>query len=232
MKRKVVASDSAKGKVTGSIPAKGKLTASDPAKGKVAGSLSVKGKGGFWLKIENVVSFTSLGKKIPLIKIANKLHEAEYSPESFPGVVYRIKDPRAATLIFSSGKIVCTGAKGIALSKEAMRRVVDDIRKVGIPLPKKFHIKIENIVASTRIAVKGKLNLEEISFSLDNVEYEPEQFPGLVCRIPEPRVAFLVFGSGKIICTGGRTVDNIHEALGKLKQRLEKIGIKVRPMQN
>ncbi|MBL7160486.1 MAG: TATA-box-binding protein [Candidatus Aenigmarchaeota archaeon] len=182
----------------------------------------------FQVKVENVVAFTSLGKKIPLIKIANKLTDAEYAPESFPGVVYRINDPRAATLIFSSGKIVCTGAKSIDKAKIAMRKVVDDIRKVGVPLPKKFHIRVENIVASTSIETKPKLNLEEISFSLENVEYEPEQFPGLVCRIPEPRVAFLVFGSGKIICTGARTIDDIHTALGHLRKKLEGLGIKVR----
>ncbi|MBI4020754.1 MAG: TATA-box-binding protein [Candidatus Aenigmarchaeota archaeon] len=185
----------------------------------------------FQVKVENVVAFTSLGKKVPLLEISNKLEDAEYAPESFPGVVYRVKDPRAATLIFSSGKIVCTGAKSIDKAKEAMVKVVGDIRKLGIRMPTKFTITVENIVASTQIEVakNQKLNLEEISFSLENVEYEPEQFPGLVCRISEPRVAFLVFGSGKIICTGARNIQDIHVALGKLRQRLEAIGVKARP---
>ncbi|MBI4182313.1 MAG: TATA-box-binding protein [Candidatus Aenigmarchaeota archaeon] len=186
----------------------------------------------FQVKIENVVAFTSLDKKIPLLEISNKFEDAEYAPESFPGVVYRIKDPRAATLIFSSGKIVCTGAKSIEKAKEAMHKVVNDIRKLGIRLPVKFTITVENIVASTQIAVSSKqtINLEEISFALENVEYEPEQFPGLVCRISEPRVAFLVFGSGKIICTGARKIEDIYVALGKLKEKLESIGVKVKPM--
>lgn len=184
----------------------------------------------FQIKIENVVAFTSLGKKIPLIKVANKLEDAEYSPESFPGVVYRIQDPRAATLIFSSGKIVCTGATSIDKAKLAMQRVVNDIKKLGISMPRTFDIKVENIVASTKIEAKKKLNLEEISFALENVEYEPEQFPGLVYRISEPRVAFLVFGSGKIICTGARTTKDIHAALNKLRERFNGIGIKVTPV--
>jgi len=185
----------------------------------------------FQVKVENVVAFTSLGKKIPLLEISDKFEDAEYAPESFPGVVYRVKDPRAATLIFSSGKIVCTGAKSIEKAKEAMHKVVDDIRRLGIRLPTKFNITVENIVASTQIEVPSKstINLEEISFSLENVEYEPEQFPGLVCRITEPRVAFLVFGSGKIICTGARKIDDIHTALGKLKEKLEAVGVKVKP---
>ena len=180
----------------------------------------------FDIKIENVVSFVSLGKEIPLLKIANQLKEAEYSPEQFPGIVYRVKDPRAATLIFSSGKIVCTGAKSIERSNEAMQKVVDDIITLGVPLPRKFDIKVENIVASTQI--KAKLNLEEISFTLENVEYEPEQFPGLVFRISKPRVAFLLFGSGKIIATGARNINDIHSALDQFKKKLETIGVKVK----
>jgi transcription initiation factor TFIID TATA-box-binding protein len=183
----------------------------------------------FAVKVENIVAFTSLGKPIPLLKISNELKEAEYAPESFPGVVYRIKDPRAATLIFSSGKIVCTGAKSVDNAHLAMSKVIDDIRKCGIPMPRKFTMKVENIVASTAIQTTKKLNLEEISFALENVEYEPEQFPGLVYRVTEPRSAFLLFGTGKIICTGARTIEDVHAALGKFKHKLEGIGMKVVP---
>ncbi|MFH1445463.1 MAG: TATA-box-binding protein [Nanoarchaeota archaeon] len=184
----------------------------------------------FQVKVENVVAFVSLGKDIPLNVIVSKLENAEYEPEQFPGLVYRTTEPRAAALIFSSGKIVCTGAKSIDKSKEAMTKVVDTVRELGIDLPTKFHIQVENIVASSKI--DAKLNLEEIAFALENAEYEPEQFPGLVYRISEPRVAFLLFSSGKIICTGAHNIDDIHTALKKLRQRLESIGINAKPGKN
>ena len=180
----------------------------------------------FHVKVENVVAFATLGKDIPLLKISNKLEGAEYSPEAFPGLIYRIKDPTAATLIFSSGKIVCTGAKSVDMAKTAMSKVVGHVKKAGVKLPNKFNTNVENIVASTQI--KAKLNLEDISFNMENVEYEPEQFPGLVCRITDPRVAFLLFGSGKIICTGARRIEDIHTALGKFKKKLEDIGVNVK----
>jgi transcription initiation factor TFIID TATA-box-binding protein len=183
---------------------------------------------GFYIKVENVVAFTALGKDISLTELVEKIEDVEYEPEQFPGLVYRIKDPRAAALIFSSGKIVCTGARSIEMSKEAMHKIVDRLRKAGINLPKTFKIKIENIVASSKI--KAKLNLEEIAFALEDAEYEPEQFPGLVYRIREPRVAFLLFSSGKIICTGAHEIQDIHTALNKLKKKLESIGIKVTPV--
>jgi len=179
----------------------------------------------FDIKVENVVAFTSLGKDISLSKLVEKIESVEYEPEQFPGLVYRIQDPRAAALIFSSGKIVCTGARSIEMAKEAMRKVVDTIRGVGINLPREFDIKVENIVASSK--VNAKLNLEEIAFSLENAEYEPEQFPGLVYRIREPRVAFLLFSSGKIICTGAHTIKDVQSALNKLKEKLEEIGVEM-----
>ena len=151
----------------------------------------------FHVKVENVVAFVSLGKNIPLNKLVASVENAEYEPEQFPGLVYRTTEPRAAALIFSSGKIVCTGAKSIEKAKVAIRKVVEKIRESDIDVPTEYNVQVENIVASSKI--KAKLNLEEITFSLENAEYEPEQFPGLVYRINEPRVAFLLFSSGNSI---------------------------------
>ncbi|MCK4714340.1 MAG: TATA-box-binding protein [Candidatus Aenigmarchaeota archaeon] len=186
----------------------------------------------FEIKVENVVAFASLGKDISLKTLIEKLENVEYDPERFPGVVYRIKDPRAATLIFSSGKIVCTGARSVKLAKEAMHKVVDTIRETGVDLPREFEIRIENIVASTQIYAKNKLNLERLAFELENSEYEPESFPGLVYRLRNPKAAFLLFGSGKIICTGARRVEDIHTALEKFKTTLEGLGVDVKPIKN
>ncbi len=181
----------------------------------------------FTINVENVVSFASLGITIALEKLVEEIENTEYEPEQFPGLVYRPQNPRAAALIFSSGKIVCTGAKSIENSKAAMQKVAEKISEVGIKTPKKFDIIIENIVASSKI--DAKINLEEIAFMLENAEYEPEQFPGLVYRISEPRVAFLLFSSGKIICTGAHSIEDIHRALKKFKEKLEEIGIDVKP---
>jgi len=65
------------------------------------------------IRIENVVASTSLGKELDLPGISKSLEGAEYEPEQFPGLVYRMKNPKAATLLFRSGKVVCTGAKSL-----------------------------------------------------------------------------------------------------------------------
>ena len=183
---------------------------------------------GFDVKIQNIVAFTELGKPIPLEMLLKKVENTEWQPEQFPGLVYKITDPRASALIFSQGKIVCTGTKSLDDLTEAMRKIVDRIRKAGIPMPKTYSTKVENIVASTKI--KGDLNLDEIAFMLENSEYEPEQFPGLVYRISEPRVAFLLFTSGRIICAGAQNMESIHKALVKFRENLAAIGVKITPV--
>jgi transcription initiation factor TFIID TATA-box-binding protein len=179
----------------------------------------------FDVKVENVVVFVTLGTKIPLDRISNELEGAEYAPESFPGVIYRIKEPRAATLIFSSGKIVCTGTRSVDKARSAVQIVAKDLKRLGIKVPNEYEVRVENIVGSTQVFTDQKLSLEDIAFAMENTEYEPESFPGLVYRVKEPRVAFLLFGTGKIICTGARNMDDIQAALVKFKDKLVEIGV-------
>ena len=184
----------------------------------------------FDVKIENVVVFTVLGKDIPLDKIAQELIGAKYEPKSFPGVIYKISDPKSAALIFSTGKIVCTGARSVEFARLATKKVVDSLSALQIDMPIEFYTNVENIVASTQIEITKKLDLENIAYGLENSEYEPESFPGLVYRITDPRVAFLLFGTGKIICTGARKIEDIQTALQKFKVKLEGLGITVKPI--
>ncbi len=175
----------------------------------------------FKIKVENIVASATLNIKIPLNKIVSKVEGMEYEPEQFPGVIYRMKEPKAAALIFGSGKIVCTGARSIEDVKTVVKKVVKIIRSIGTSVPRNNKLQVENIVASAKL--DGRLNLDKIAFNLDNSEYEPEQFPGLVYRMTEPKVAFLLFGSGKIICTGGRTVKDVKIAVEKVHKKLKGI---------
>lgn len=175
----------------------------------------------FKIRVENIVASGALGVEVPLTKIVSKLEGMDYEPEQFPGLVYRMDKPKAAALIFGSGKIVCTGARSLDDMNEVFRKVVKIIQKVGVRVPKGFKIQVENIVASAKL--EGKLNLDTIAFNLENSEYEPEQFPGLVYRMEDPKVAFLLFGSGKIVCTGGRSIKDVNIAVQKIYKKLKSI---------
>ena len=175
----------------------------------------------FKIKIENVVASASLNVPIKLEKLVSNLSGIEYEPEQFPGLVMRLKDPKAAALIFSSGKIVCTGAKSPTDANIVVSKIVARMNKLGFKIPKNYKVRLENIVASAKL--DRELNLNNIAFTLENTEYEPEQFPGLVYRMDDPRVTFLLFGSGKIICTGGRSIADVKRAIAKLDKRLRRL---------
>tara|TARA_B100000949_G_C14094045_1_gene371218 strand:- start:70 stop:630 length:561 start_codon:yes stop_codon:yes gene_type:complete len=170
--------------------------------------------------IENVVASASINQKVDLIEITKKFKHVEYNPKQFPGLVFRIKSPKTATLIFSSGKMVCTGAKSEALSKKAVKKVVLELRKGGIEIKKNAIIIIQNIVASGNLG--GKVHLEEAARKLNHSMYEPEQFPGLIHRMKEPKTVILLFASGKLVCTGAKMEKQVEQAVNNLHKLLEK----------
>ena len=177
------------------------------------------------IKIENIVASTSLGRRLDLQSILPKLEGAEYDPSRFPGLIYRIKEPKTATLLFTSGKTVCTGAKSVDDLSLAIRKVESDIKAAGVDFDVESQIEIQNIVASSDLKQEVNLNDIAIGLGLENVEYEPEQFPGLVYRNSDPKVVILIFSSGKLVCTGAKNPQQIETAVDQLIRRFKNIGI-------
>jgi transcription initiation factor TFIID TATA-box-binding protein len=173
------------------------------------------------ISVVNIVVSTSMEKAVPLEKMAATLSNTEYNPEQFPGLVIRIKEPKTSALIFSSGKVVCTGARSMDKVEESIKKIIKSLEKIGIKVTIKPEIKIQNIVASGNI---GKdLNLNTLAMKLPNTEYEPEQFPGLVYKLAEAKATFLLFSNGKIVCTGTKSEKEVKDALDKLIEHLKKV---------
>jgi len=172
-----------------------------------------------FVSIENVVATANLKQQIDLNFIVRMFPGVEYRPEMFPGLVYRLKKPKTAILIFSSGKMVCTGAKSERQAKKAVMKVVDDLRNNGVVTVAKPDIQIQNIVASA--GLDGTIDIEKAAYSLKRTMYEPEQFPGLIYRMEEPKVVFLLFRSGKLVITGAKKEEEVYRAAAKLQETLE-----------
>jgi transcription initiation factor TFIID TATA-box-binding protein len=171
------------------------------------------------IRIENVVASATLKQRVDLNAVVKGYPGVEYRPEQFPGLVFRLKRPKTATLIFNSGKMVCTGAKSEKEARRAVMRVIKELKKSGIIIISKPELKIQNIVASASLG--GMIDLEKAAYSLEKTMYEPEQFPGLIYRMPVPKVVILLFASGKLVCTGAKREGDVYEAVGKLHQELE-----------
>jgi transcription initiation factor TFIID TATA-box-binding protein len=176
-----------------------------------------------YISIENVVASATLNQRIDLNSIVRIFPGVEYRPEQFPGLVYRLKKPKTATLIFSSGKMVCTGAKSERLARKAIMKVVDELKRGGIVILAKPEIQIQNIVASAGLG--GRIDLEKTTYSLKRTMYEPEQFPGLIYRMDDPKVVILIFASGKLVCTGAKKEAEVPRAIAKLQATLEEKGL-------
>lgn len=175
----------------------------------------------FRIKIQNIVASASLGIELNLDKIMSHIDNTEYEPRQFPGLVMRLNYPKSANLIFTTGKIVCTGTKSPKEAKMAIANVVKKIRKLGFEVPSKRKVRLVNIVASAKLDLK--INLNQIALSMENTEYGLEQFPGLVYRMRDPKVTFLLFSSGRIVCTGGKTIADVKTAVKKLYNHLKKV---------
>ena len=226
------------------------------------------------LTVVNVVASTRVAEELDLPDIAIQLN-CEYEPEQFPGLVYRVVDPKLAILMFRSGRAVCTGGKNQNNIEVGIERMTKDLRDAGIDTwdIKDIEIEVQNMVATyslfypedyagvarmddnnTRVidtpdgiraatdvevkeedsrirgiregeplaALPRKLNLNNLTFHLpfDKVEYEPEQFPGLIYRLDYPKVVCLIFGSGKMVITGARTKSDLFEAVQFIQDEL------------
>jgi transcription initiation factor TFIID TATA-box-binding protein len=171
------------------------------------------------LKIQNIVATTSLGKDVPLTKLAKTIPNTEYNPEQFPGLVLRIKQPKSAVLVFSSGNLVCTGTKSIAQVKLVIQQVIKTLKKINVKITDKPKITVQNIVASGNIDMA--LNLNFLALELENTEYEPEQFPGLVYQLVEPNSPFLLFSNGKLVCTGTKNNQQLTDSMEQLIRTLK-----------
>jgi len=175
------------------------------------------------IKIENIVASATVKHKIELNSVVKAFPDAEYRPGRFPGLVFRLKKPKTSTLIFGSGKMICTGARSEKEAESALRKLVKVLKEGGILIIGKPEIKIVNVVATVKLG--GSIDLSELYDSergmRGRIVYEPEQFPGLIYRMDSPRAVFLIFSIGKLVCTGAKREEDVHQAVIKLHQQLD-----------
>ena len=171
------------------------------------------------ISIVNVVASATIDQRLDLKDIVKKFPDVEWHPDTFPGAVFRIKNPKTATLIFRTGKMVCTGAKSEEMARKAVKKVVQLLRKRKIKIKKEATVTIQNIVASINLG--GRVHLEEAARSLPRSMYEPEQFPGLIHRMLDPKTVILIFSSGKLVCTGAKTEKDVYRSVNNLHSLLE-----------
>lgn len=177
------------------------------------------------IRIENVVANAVVADKFDLPWLDSKLSGAEYRKRRFPGLIYRVDNPKGAFLIFSTGKVVGTGFHSVENLNAGAEHLIADLKELGIKVAKKPQFVVQNIVACADLKTQFlDIDVLAVNLGLENVEYEPESFPGLVYRIQDPKTVLLLFGTGKVIITGGKNIQDCQRAMETLRFHLQSIG--------
>ncbi|MHA1346284.1 MAG: TATA-box-binding protein [Candidatus Heimdallarchaeaceae archaeon] len=177
--------------------------------------------------IQNVVASINLFTTIDLVTSYQTLIDDDdlfvsYNPETFPGLILKIKKPKISSLVFSSGKLVLTGAKSTQMVHEGVLQMIKILRTVGTKITEEPEIIVQNIVASGHFNHRT-INLELAALWLEHSMYEPEQFPGLIYRLAEPKTVLLLFQSGNLVCTGAKTEIQVRQAVENTYNTLDEI---------
>ena len=147
----------------------------------------------------------------------------DFDPDRFPGMTFKIADPKVCALIFRSGRIVITGAKKIADVETALDITFKSLIKHGCPLWSSYNYTIGNVVVTHDLG--RELNLAHLTLALPmaRTEWEPEQFPGLIYRLGGMSAVCLVFSSGKCVITGNTSLEDAQMAVDTLIADLDKV---------
>ncbi|MBT7240862.1 MAG: TATA-box-binding protein [Candidatus Diapherotrites archaeon] len=178
--------------------------------------------------VVNMVASASLDQMLDLYSLAVGIPNIEYEPEQFPGAILKIKEPKVSMLLFKNGKIICSGASNEKQIEQGIRRankLIHDVQK-DIKVKRNVPFEIVNFVATASLEMN--LDLFEVAMKLPNVEYEPEQFPGAILRLDEPKLTFLLFKNGKMICAGAKKETHLKKGLKIVEEMVgkKKVGTK------
>ncbi|ADV64967.1 TATA-box-binding protein [Desulfurococcus mucosus] len=169
-------------------------------------------------RVENIVATVILEHDLDLELIETRIPSITYKPDQFPGLIFRLDKPRATALVFKSGKMVVTGTKSTQQLVEAVKKIIKVFMKSGVDVRGRPRVQIQNIVAGGDI--HAYVNLEKAAYHLEDSMYEPEQFPGLIHRMRDPRVVLLIFSSGKMVITGAKEESEVERAVVNIARQL------------
>jgi len=173
--------------------------------------------------IVNLVASANLNQTLDLYNLAITIPNIEYEPEQFPGAILKLKEPKVSMLLFKNGKVICSGASSEEQITQGIfkaSKLIHDIQK-DVKVQKNAEYTVVNLVATANLNMT--LDLFKTAMESENVEYEPEQFPGAILRIHDPKLTLLLFKNGKLICAGAKKEEFLKKGLKKAAEMIRAI---------
>ncbi len=171
------------------------------------------------VRIVNVVVTATLNQSLDLNSVVKAFPRVEYNPDRFPGVVFKLKNPKTASLLFSTGKMICVGIRSERQAERAVMRMISLLKGKGISIEGRPSIQVVNIVASASLG--GQVDVEKTVYAFERIMYEPDQFPAAIYRMEEPKAVILIFPNGKLVITGTKTESQVFEVVKRIQRRFE-----------
>jgi transcription initiation factor TFIID TATA-box-binding protein len=176
------------------------------------------------ITVENIIANAKIADELDIHRIAEKVPGFMYDPTEFLGLTLKLDKPNVAILLLPNGKVICTGAKKIEDIEYSLKEVVNKIKSIGVKTKTKTNMEIQNIVASFNLEKELNLSIISKALMLENTSYEPDQFPGLVYNMEDLGAILLIFGTGKIVCTGVKNFEDASKAIEIMKEKISSIG--------
>lgn len=169
------------------------------------------------ISIKNIVAKLDLDIELDLSYLSSQMSNTTYEPEEYPSLIFR-PEGYSTVLVTNTGILLFTGGDSVKSIREVYLRTIDEFESFGLDKGGEIEdIEIVNIVSTIDVNNELDLNVLSVKLGFENVEYEPEQFPGLVYRIDNGPVV-LLFASGKIVITGGASTQEILDASDRIRE--------------
>lgn len=156
------------------------------------------------VSIVNMVGAGILGVELNLSSVAEDIRatDVNYDEENYPGLYLQLKDSLPKVTLYRTGSYHISGATSKEELLDARRVLIHRLSELGLELDEEHEFSVRNVVCVADVDDSLDLNALTLHFGMENIEYEPEQFPGLVYRPDSFDAVVLLFASGKAVITG------------------------------
>ena len=174
----------------------------------------------------NIVSTSQIATSQPTInlqRLADLFPFTTYDRKRFAAITIRLANPHCTCLLFGSGKLVITGSTSFSACIVASHEIAQILRRAS---PRDtFEVSsciIQNLVGHVALPQGTTIDLNGLYEKFNEQStYQRTIFPGLVLRPPRSPIVLLIFTSGRIVCTGGRSYDDIFYGFGAIYDTLK-----------
>lgn len=175
------------------------------------------------VEIVNISAGGDLNREIDLKEFEKEvdLPVSDYD-ENNSWLLLRFNEEGSLIILYRTGKYILRGGDTYEQCFQAQNDFIGLCLDKGIiESPDETEFEIKNVVCLGDLEQEVDLSNLTIALGMEHVEYEPEQFSGVVYRPPDQHYTMMIFHSGKVIITGTRDENEAEQAMSELSERID-----------